>query len=168
MVKIHFSDFFEISPEILEEYGAFNVSLVSALPLFIDPFLLFNSDDPVDQQLHDEVIRYVRFLRDRSATGSLDPGLLNAWYRFSDVKQTWLDYSKNGNCGSGLGRDFARALHDNLFSVFADFGGERITRGSHLVLLPHICGDGRMNEHRLLACKPPLPGQYALVRYRSS
>ena len=38
---VHFSDVFNVSPESLEQYGAFNVSLVSDMPLFIDPFLLF-------------------------------------------------------------------------------------------------------------------------------
>ena len=40
-MKIYFSDFFNILPNDLEKYGAFNVSLINDLPLFIDPFLLF-------------------------------------------------------------------------------------------------------------------------------
>jgi uncharacterized heparinase superfamily protein len=36
---------------------------VSDLPLFIDPFLLFNSDKPEYQELHDGIIAYLRFLR---------------------------------------------------------------------------------------------------------
>ena len=44
MDKIYFSDYFEIDPALVEEHGAFNVSLESDLPLFIDPFLLFNSE----------------------------------------------------------------------------------------------------------------------------
>ncbi len=32
---IYFSDFFDVSTEALEEYGAFNVSLINDLPLFI-------------------------------------------------------------------------------------------------------------------------------------
>ena len=39
-MDIYFSDFFQVSPDILEKYGAFNVSLINDLPLFIDPFLL--------------------------------------------------------------------------------------------------------------------------------
>ena len=45
--QIYFSDAFEVSPQILEEYGAFDVSLLNDLPLFIDPFLLFNSKKDV-------------------------------------------------------------------------------------------------------------------------
>lgn len=43
-MQLYFSDIFEVDPEVLEGYGAFNVSLVNDLPVFIDPFLLFNSD----------------------------------------------------------------------------------------------------------------------------
>jgi len=38
-----FSDHFGIDSAVLAKYGAFNVSLITDLPLFIDPFLLFNS-----------------------------------------------------------------------------------------------------------------------------
>lgn len=36
-IKTHFSDYFGVLPEVLEEYGAFNISLLGDLPLFIDP-----------------------------------------------------------------------------------------------------------------------------------
>ena len=45
-VQIYFSDFFEVSQDTLRAHGAFNISLVNDLPLFIDPFLLFNSQKP--------------------------------------------------------------------------------------------------------------------------
>ena len=40
---IYFSDVFGVAPETLDQYGAFNIALVNDLPLFIDPFLLFDS-----------------------------------------------------------------------------------------------------------------------------
>jgi len=104
VVNIYFSDFFEVSPDVVEEYGALDISLISDLPLFVDPFLLFNSDNPIYQQLHEDIIRYLRFLRDKSAAGQIEPGLLGAWYRFSEVKENWLGYSEVGNKGSGLER----------------------------------------------------------------
>lgn len=146
ILKVHFSDYFDVSPETLEAAGAFNVSLINDLPLFIDPFLLFNSDDPVYRLLHDEIIRYVRFLRDKSVQGSLNDGLIRAWFTFPEVRQTWLGFSRFGNMGSGLGMDFARALHKNLHTVFSDFGEERVTKGSHLEKLCLIRdGVGRDN-----------------------
>ena len=146
MVNVHFSDFFETSPEVLEEYGAFNISLINDLPLFIDPFLLFNSEKPQYQKLHDDIIEYLRFLRDRAAGGPIHKGLLGAWFTFSEVKQNWLGYSLVGNEGRGLGMRFARALFQNLNSVFKNFGDEQITKGSHLEKLCLVdSGIGRDN-----------------------
>jgi hypothetical protein len=62
-IEIYFSDVFEIEPEELESYGAFNISLVNDLPLFIDPFLLFNSRKPEYKALHADMIRYLRLKR---------------------------------------------------------------------------------------------------------
>jgi len=127
----HFSDYFKVSQEVIAKYGAFNISLIRDLPLFIDPFLLFNSQDPTYQHLHHELIRYLRFLRDKSASQSLPEGLLSAWFYFPEVGQTWLDFSKSGNAGRGLGRKFASAMNRNLHHVFSDFGAERISQGTH-------------------------------------
>jgi hypothetical protein len=144
--RIYFSDFFEISPEITEEYGAFDVSLINDLPLFVDPFLLFNSEDPTYRQLHDDIIRYLRFLRDKSLSGSITAGLLKAWYEFKEVKQNWLGFSQVGNRGSALGPDFARSLNENLGSVFKNFGNETVTHGSHLEKVCLVSGGiGRDN-----------------------
>jgi hypothetical protein len=130
--SIYFSDVFGVAPETLAEYGAFDVSLISDLPLFIDPFLLFNSEKPEYRALHDEIIRYLVFLKDRAASGSIRKGLLESWFTFREVKETWLGYSREGNQGHGLGSDFARALHANLGRLFASFGTESVTNGSHL------------------------------------
>lgn len=131
-MKVFFSDFFGIDSELLENYGAFDVSLINDLPVFVDPFLLFNSANPEYRALHDEMIRYLRFLREMSGSPGVSPGLLKAWYRFPEVRQTWLGYSRVGNSGSGLGARFASALHQSLSSIFTNFGNEQITRGSHL------------------------------------
>jgi hypothetical protein len=144
---IYFTDVFGIDPEILDDYGAFNVSLVNDLPLFIDPFLLFNSENPEYRSIHDSLIRYLRFLRDKSVGGMVNEGLLKAWFTFSEVKQNWLGFSLVGNEGSGLGVDFARALNRNLNTIFATFGQDNgITRGNHLEKLCLIKeGVGRDN-----------------------
>lgn len=143
---IYFSDVFEVDPADLEEYGAFNISLINDLPLFIDPFLLFNSKKPEYQDLHRQIIRYVRFLRDKSTSGQVTEGLLHAWFIFKEVKQNWLGFSQVGNAGSGLGKEFAEALNKNLRTVFANFGEETVTKGSHLEKLALIRGGvGRDN-----------------------
>ncbi|MGO4235787.1 hypothetical protein [Pseudarthrobacter sp. YAF2] len=33
-----------VDPQVLKDSGTFDISVVSDLPVFIDPFLLFNSD----------------------------------------------------------------------------------------------------------------------------
>lgn len=145
-MQIHFSDVFDIDPEQLEEYGAFNISVINDLPLFIDPFLLFNSKDPVYQNLHEEIIGYLRFLKDVSESRQINQGLLKSWFIFPEVKQNWLGYSLVGNQGSGLGLDFAKTLHQNLYTIFNNFGEENVTRGSHLEKLCLIKdGVGRDN-----------------------
>jgi hypothetical protein len=131
-MDLYFSDIFNVSPKVLDKYGAFNISLVTDLPLFIDPFLLFNSKEKEYRQLHDNIIRYLRFLKDKSVTGAVNPALLKAWYYFSEVKENWLGFCVSGNTGRGLGNDFAQALNENLRLLFTDFGSERVTKGSHL------------------------------------
>jgi hypothetical protein len=113
-MEIYFSDHFKVDSDELEKYGAFNISLVADLPLFIDPFLLFNSKKAKYRTLHDRIIDYLRFLRDKATDKTIQGGLLHS------------------NRGSGLGHDFATALHANLHRLFSDFGDEKITRGSHL------------------------------------
>ena len=127
-----FSDAFGVDPKTLEVYGAFDVSIINDLPLFIDPFLLFHSEKPDYQKLHDGIIEYLVFLRDRAAAGSVSEGLLKNWYFFPEVKQNWLGFSLVGNGGSGLGLAFAKELHANLGKIFGDFGTEEITESSHL------------------------------------
>src|SRR5437899_249691 len=98
-MKVYFSDWFDIEPDLLAQYGAFNVSLINDLPLFIDPFLLYTSEKKDYRLLHDQMIVYLRFLRDQAVQGSVDEGLLRSWYMFPEVKQLWLGFSLKGNCG---------------------------------------------------------------------
>jgi hypothetical protein len=127
-----FSDFVGVNADDLENHGAFNVSLINDLPLFIDPFLLFNSEKPEYQALHESILKYMRFLRDSVIGGRVTADLEKAWFMFPEVRQNWLGFSLAGNGGTGLGKDFAQALRTNMRTLFADFGGETITRGSHI------------------------------------
>lgn len=75
MVDVHFSTHFNVDPAVLQSFGAFDICVVSDIPMFIDPFLLFNSEKVEYQELHQEVLRYLRFLRDKSSE-SLDPAII--------------------------------------------------------------------------------------------
>jgi hypothetical protein len=145
VIKLYFSDYFRVPPEQIEDYGAFNISLVTDLPLFIDPFLLFNSKRREYQTLHDEIIRYLRFLRDKSIESGSSARLSEAWYGFPEIRQTWLGFTRKGNRGLGLGRGFGGALQTNLADIFRDFGTEKVTKGSHLEKLCLI-SDGVGND----------------------
>lgn len=131
-MELYFSEIFSVSEDAIEDYGAFNVSLVVDLPLFVDPFLLFNSKKAKYQALHDGIIRYLVYLRDQSVTGAPGRAKLKHLYHFSEVNQTWLGFSETDNRGRGLGNKFAVALSNSLHDLFADFGAERVTVGSHL------------------------------------
>lgn len=131
-MNIYFTDFFDVPEQVLEDYGAFNISLLVDLPLFVDPFLLFNSKKPAYQRLHQGIVEYLRFLRDHAAGKEVPRGLLKARYCFKEVRQTWLGFCVESNSGHGLGLDFAYALNEALFALFPADGKEAITKDSHL------------------------------------
>ena len=132
-LNIYFSDFFGVDEDIIETYGAVNISLINDMPLFIDPFLLFNSEKEEYQKIHQNIIQYLLFLQEQAEKYPSPPaGMLTAWYRFSEIKQNWLGFSLDGNSGRGLGNDFANNLHRGLQNIYKDFGKETITRSSHL------------------------------------
>lgn len=145
-IKFRFSDFFGIDPSLLMNYGAFDISLVADLPLFIDPFHLFNSDNPDYQHLHAAILKYLAFLRDHTGAAKLDSGLVKAWYTFPEIPQTWLGFTVSGNSGRGLGSKFAKSLHKNLGILFDNVGVNGITASAHLEKLCLIeRGVGRDN-----------------------
>lgn len=140
---VYFSDEFAIEPHVLEAYGALDMSVVTDLPLFIDPFLLFNSTNATYQALHTQIIDYLRFLRSKAGL-TLDRDLIAAWYQFGEVKQNWLGFTDGGNRGHGLGRGFAVALHGVLTTLLDNLGSETTTQSTHLEKLALVrSGVGR-------------------------
>ena len=131
--RLYFSNIFNVDKKVISEYGAFNISLINDLPLFIDPFLLFNSEKEEYQVLHNEIIQYLIFLKEKvNQYKNVTKPMLNTWFLFPEVKQMWLGFCEKGNSGRGLGMDFALALIDALGKIFDDFGKEKVTSGSHL------------------------------------
>ena len=49
-LNIYFSDFFNVDEDIIESYGAVNISLINDMPLFVDPFLLFNTASSISME----------------------------------------------------------------------------------------------------------------------
>jgi hypothetical protein len=141
-LALYFTDFFKVDPDLLREHGAFNVSLLSDIPLFVDPFLLFNSSRTEYQELHANILRYMAFLRDKASGEMPRDAVLKSWFVFKEVKQTWLGFSRIGNRGSGLGLKFARSLVTNMDIFFET----SVARDKHLEKLCLIeDGVGRDN-----------------------
>ena len=130
-MRMYFSDFFGVRKS-LNKYGAFDISLLADLPLFVDPFLLFNSKKPKYRALDDRMIEYLRFLKEKSAADqSLDSGLLTAWHMFPEVEQNWLGFSATGNHGHGflvLRRDEKPKADDLLAGPFHEIKKAVIVR----------------------------------------
>lgn len=126
--KIHFSDFFEVKHDLIEDYGALDISLLSDNPAFVDPFLIFYNKEKVYQDLHKKIIQYISFLKTNSDKGNY----VEENYKFPEVKQTWLGYSRGGNKGRGLGPKFAKELNKNLSEIFPELQNTKITKSPHL------------------------------------
>ena len=131
----YFSDYFQISRETLKSYGAININLVADIPLFIDPFLLFKSENDKYQGLHTEIIRYLTYLKDCASEereGKELDSFLKSYFVFPEVKECWLGYSENGNEGAGLNIKFARQLYDGMNKIITNVGEEKICKTFHL------------------------------------
>ena len=130
-IRLFFSEHFEVNVTILEAYGALDINVISDLPVFIDPFLLFHSEKAEYQALHEGILRYLRYLRGRSSE-DLDQGTIKELFMFQEVNENWLGLCLGGNRGSGLGMKFANGLKASLNDIFRDFGDEKVTKSSHL------------------------------------
>ena len=99
-----FSEWFGIDSDLIKGYGAVDISLVCDVPLFVDPMLIFNSENEIYKKLHKSIIRYFHFLYTKASQG-LTPKEINAWFNFSEVPNNWLGYSLVGNKGNALGKN---------------------------------------------------------------
>lgn len=115
-IKIHFTDYFSVAPSDLKSYWAFNISLIADVPLFVDPFLIFNSKKPEYQKLHQGILSYLQFLSE-NASPEQEEWLMKSWYAFHEVKQNWLWFSSGSNKGHWLWKGFAISLNWNLSGI---------------------------------------------------
>lgn len=139
--KIYFSDYFNIERRDIEAYGAVDISLISDIPLFVDPFLIFESDKQEYRHLHKNIIEYLKFLKLMAPDAMRNSGKRKAWFYFSEVEQNWLGFSKSSNKGAGLGKKFSESLSSGLGRVLGSVGSESISTGTHLEKLC-LLGDG--------------------------
>ena len=130
--KVYFSDHFNVGRSIIEGYGAIDISLLADIPLFIDPFLIFESDKEEYKKLHESIIDYLKFLKEVAPLAHDNTAMQKAWFCFGEVEQNWLGFSKNSNKGAGLGKRFARSLSGGLGKILDSIDDKRLAKGVHL------------------------------------
>lgn len=136
--QLFFSDYFEVSPDDLQTFGALNICLEADLPLFIDPFLLFASEKQEYRSLHKKIVEHLLVLKEISLSTKSPNAEL---FKFHEVKQNWLGVCKWGNEGRGLGTKFANNLIKAFRGFYRNFGEEQILESSHIEKLT-IVGSG--------------------------
>ena len=117
-ICLSFSEYFEIPSELLKQHNLIDLSIVYDLPLFIDPFLIFGSPKKEYKELHASIIKYIRFLYQKSVSKNISTGTFNTLFVFREIKQNWLGYSNQGNDGCGGSKKMGKALLKNLKQVF--------------------------------------------------
>jgi hypothetical protein len=78
----YFSDYFGVKRNTLARYGAFDISLVTDLPLFIDPFLLFNESHAFQEYVIAHELLHLKLRNHGRVFRSLLTTYLPGWRRF--------------------------------------------------------------------------------------
>lgn len=140
-----FSEKFQVDRELIQGYGAVDISLVCDIPLFIDPMLIFNSEKEEYIKLHESIIKYFHFLYAKAQQG-LRPKEIDAWFNFSEVPNNWLGYSLVGNKGLALGRKYARFLYDNIAFAINTNGISKSQHIEKVMLLYEGSGKDKISD----------------------
>ncbi len=84
--------------------------------------MLFGSEKQEYKGLHNDIIKYVRFLDRCNKEEYLSDGQIEELFYFKETKENWLGFSWMSNEGRGLGRVFAEALRKNFDALEAAEG----------------------------------------------
>lgn len=140
-----FSEKFNVSSDLIEAYGAVDISLVCDVPLFVDPMLIFNSKKTEYQALHKEIIKYFHFLYKKAENG-LTKKEIGAWFNFNEVPNNWLGYSLVGNKGLALGQKYAEFLYNNIAFAINTNGVSRSGHIEKIMLLYEGSGKDKISD----------------------
>ena len=111
-----FSDYFNIDKQLLDDYGAVNVSLFADTPLFIDPLLIYGNEDSQIRSLYPRISNYLRFL-DKVSISNPTEQEIKYYFQSKEIKENWLGLCTSGNQGSALGKDFAHELFESIKTI---------------------------------------------------
>ena len=79
-----FSEKFNVGRKEIDNFGAIDISLVSDIPMFVDPILIFNSSKREYRKLHNKMIKYMYFLAQKARKG-LNKAEIKTWFSFNEV-----------------------------------------------------------------------------------
>ncbi len=108
-----FSDYFNVTKEELDKYGAVNISLLSDAPLFIDPLLVYFNDNAEIREQYQKITKYLLFLKEM-AINPISEEEKRVYFQFKEIKNNWLGVCETGNRGLALGKKFANALSERI------------------------------------------------------
>lgn len=111
----YFSNYFGVDKELLDSYGAVDISLDCDSHLFIDPCLIYANNEY--KNLHKQIVDYFLFLKHVKSSGaSIEE--FSKYCNFHEVINTWLGFSKESNKGKGSSTKFTNELYDKIDFLF--------------------------------------------------
>ena len=111
-----FSEYFGVDKQLLDEYGAVDISLVCDLPLFIDPMLIYLNKNPEIKKHYQDIETYLQILL-KKASCNLNQIQINNFFSFKERGNNWFGVCKNGNRGNALGKKFASEFYSQISTI---------------------------------------------------
>lgn len=113
-----FSSEFQIKKQVDDDW--FDPILSTDTKLFVDPFLVFDSDHPFFQDTHEKTIEFFNKAFDIASKSK--PNRTDIRYRqllmmmsFPEVEEICLGYASRGTSGAGSGGAFSKMIVDSIF-----------------------------------------------------
>jgi len=141
-----FSNYFQISKDIMNEHGIYDIPIISDTPVFIDPFLLYISNKPEYQNAHEQIMKYLLFLCKKVKTSESDNSLKQKYFYFKEPKQNWFGFSEYGNSGRGLNKDFADKFYEHLKKHLSYIENAKFSHFEELIIFEEGFGKDSVSD----------------------
>lgn len=144
---MYFNEYFDVEVEKMNNYGALNISLDNDLPLFIDPMLLFVSENEEFHTWHTKLVKYIIFLASlKHNNESFSESIINTYFTFKEVCNNWLGLAKKGNKGSAIGHFYGESLYNYINSVIDTHNISKSIHFEKLCLLQEGIGKDKISD----------------------